>query len=164
MIRTNFWGSLWFVRHAVGAMNGVGHVMMCSSCLSKIGMPLHATYSATKAMQDHFCRGLRHELGSQTATAGIHVSSVHPIGTSTEFFEQAARRSGGARLMSTTPDLFTQPPERVAQAVLRGLYSPRGEIWTSFPTRMGLAIATAFPGVADWLISRAMRKRLHGDV
>ena len=164
MIRTNFWGSLWFVRQAVGTMGSDGHVLMCSSCLSKIGMPLHAAYSATKAMQDHFCRGLRHELAARGGTARIHVSSVHPIGTSTEFFEQAARRSGGARLMSTTPDIFTQSPDVVAKAVVRGLYSPRGEIWTSFPTRIGLALATAFPGAADALIGRGMKKRLgqHG--
>ncbi len=154
----NFWGSLNVIAPAVERMraHGKGHVLWCSSCLSKVGLPHYAAYCASKAAQDHFARALRHEL---TGT-GIAVSSVHPIGTRTEFFDQMKAKSGRASsLAGRGKQRLTQPPERVAQAVIKCLEKPRGEVWTSLPVRLGLAGATAFPGLADWAIGRTLRKR-----
>lgn len=153
LIETNFWGSINLARPALDHMlpNRRGHLLMCSSCLSKIGVPAFAAYCASKAMQDHFCRAMRHELRA----CGIHVSSVHPIGTRTEFFDEAARRSGPAPLMRRPPRLLMQPAERVADAVVRCLRRPRGEVWTSAPTRWLLAAAVAAPALADFALARA---------
>lgn len=164
MLRTNFWGTLWTVRAAVNAIRANpqdasgrrGHVLVCSSCLSKIGAPYHAAYSASKACQDHLARALRHELRDE----GIAVSSVHPVGTSTEFFERLEHRSP-ASLGLSSGNASLQSPERVAGAVLRCLRRPVGEVWTSTPTRLALALATAFPGLADWGVDRYIRKRTH---
>lgn len=147
LFRLNFWGTVWTVRPAVRGMldRGAGHVLMCSSCVSKIGLPYHAAYSASKAMQDHFGRAMRIEL----APRGVHVSTVHPIGTRTEFFDKTKERSGGRRLALTTPDRLMQPPERVADAIVRCLRRPRGEVWTSLMMRLTLAMATAWPSFAD---------------
>jgi short-subunit dehydrogenase len=93
MFETNFYGSMRVVRPAVERMRsaGGGHAVFVSSCLSKIGVPHYAAYCATKAAQDHFARAMRHELAGD----GVAVSSVHPIGTKTEFFDTAAARSAG---------------------------------------------------------------------
>ena len=93
MFEVNFWASLRLAQCVTPGMieRGRGHVLFCSSCLSKIGLPRYASYCASKACQDHFARALRHEL----RPAGVHVSSVHPIGTKTAFFDAAAARSGG---------------------------------------------------------------------
>jgi NAD(P)-dependent dehydrogenase (short-subunit alcohol dehydrogenase family) len=162
MLRTNFWGTLWTVRAAVNAIRGNasdasgrrGHLLVCSSCVSKIGAPYHAAYSASKACQDHLARALRHELRAE----GIAVSSIHPVGTSTEFFDQLERRSPASRGLSSA-SASLQSPDRVARAIVRCLHHPVGEVWTSTPTRFALALATAFPGLADWGVDRFMRKR-----
>ena len=158
MFETNFFGSLRLVLPAIDRFKeqGSGHALMVSSCLSKIGLPHYGTYCATKAAQDYFCRSMRLELYS----SGIHVSSVHPIGTKTEFFDQAAKRSGGSlELAGSTSTRFMQSPERVANAIVKCLRKPKGEVWTSHAVRLALAASVVSPGLTDWALCRAMKKR-----
>ncbi len=162
MFETNFYGSLHLIDPAVAQFRQrkAGHVLMVSSCLSKISMPYYACYCATKSAQDMFCRSMRIELHSK----GVHVSSVHPIGTKTEFFEVAdARTEGGIKVSSTKPSRFMQPPQRVANAIVRCLRKPKGEVWTSLPVRFALAGTVAFPGITDALLKRALRRKLKGS-
>jgi short-subunit dehydrogenase len=167
IFRINFWGSLWTIRPALeqfkksGTTPATGHVIWCSSCVAKIGLPFYAPYSASKAMQDHFGRSLRLELSADPATRNIMCSTVHPIGTDTEFFDIAAAQSAGARLINRTPSFFTQSPSTVATAIVRRLAAHKGgEIWTSLPTRLALAGAMAFPAIADLALSHFFKKRL----
>lgn len=156
MFETNFYGSLNLLRPALARFveRGEGHGLLCSSCLSKLAVPYYGCYSATKAAQDHFARAMRHEL----APRGVAVSSVHPVGTATEFFDTAARNSERARLLPRAGSL--QPPGKVAGAIVRQLRRGRGgEIWTS-PARYLFGIANVFPGLADRGIRRATRRRL----
>lgn len=157
MFETNFYGSLRLVQPAIVGFKerGAGHALMVSSCLSKIGLPYYGPYCATKAAQDYFCRAMRLEL----ASTGVHVSSVHPIGTKTEFFDEAAKRSGGDLDFSSSSGRFMQSPDRVAKAIVRCLGKPKGEVWTSFPVRLALACTVAAPGLTDWALKRAMKKR-----
>lgn len=150
IFETNFFGTASLVRAALPHMLAAraGHLLITSSCVSKLGIPYLAAYSATKAAQDHLGRALRVEL----AGTGVFCSTVHPIGTTTEFFEVARRQSTVESFVERTPKLFMQPPERVARAIARTLRSPRGEVWTSFPTRFAMAFATAFPGLADAML------------
>jgi short-subunit dehydrogenase len=162
MFRVNFWSCLQLMRLAGNLflkqppVNGGkrGHILVCSSCVSKIGLPNYAAYSATKSLQDHFARAMRIEL----ADRGVAVSSVHPIGTKTEFFDTAKRLSGGKRISIQTPERFKQPAETVANAIVRCLQRPKGEVWTSFPMRAMLALGTAFPGLADAMMLRRQRQ------
>ncbi len=157
LLEVNFFGSLHIIRPALPAMleRGQGHVLVCSSCLSKIGLPYYSAYSMSKAMQDHFARALRLELWG----SGVHVSSVHPIGTRTEFFDELGRRSGGRTLADGGSDRFMQPPERVARAIVRCLRKPRGEVWTSRAVRLALACSVACPGLTDALLARKVARR-----
>lgn len=152
IFETNFWGSLHLARAALEHMipAKAGHVLFCSSCVSKIGIPNFAAYSATKAAQDHFARGMRHEL----AGLGIHVSSVHPVQTKTEFFDVAAEKSERPSMVSRPPLFMYQPAERVGKAIVRCLRKPRGEVWTSFPVRLGLGLSVIVPGLTDWALGR----------
>lgn len=152
IFETNFWGSLNVIRPALSHMlnAGAGHVLMCSSCLSKIGIPYMCAYSATKACQDHVGRGMRHEL----AGTGVHVSTVHPVRTTTELFDEVARRSGGSRIYTRGSEAFVQSAEVVAKATVRCLRRPRGEVWTSTGMRLMLATATAFPWLAERAVAR----------
>lgn len=125
-----------------------GHLLACSSCVARFALPYHGAYAATKGAQDLFCQAMRAEL----APAGIHVSTVHPITTTTEFFDVSAEISG--RLshptgLQQTPRAFRQSPERVARAVVRCLRRPRPEVWTSSLARCTAALRMLFPRLMD---------------
>jgi short-subunit dehydrogenase len=159
MFEVNFFGSLNIIRPAMDHFRKAqaGHILMCSSCLSKLGVPRYGCYASTKACQDYFGRAMRHELEG----TGIHVSTVHPIRTSTELFDQLAQRSGGGPLLMEAPargGLFVQTPEHVARAVVRCLERPRGEVWTSGLTRLALALSVALPRITDAVLARSMRR------
>jgi short-subunit dehydrogenase len=122
-------------------------------------------YSATKAGQNMICRAMRleHRLD------GIEVSSVHPIGTLTEFIDVAKDLSGShAGLLRHQPkkaNFFMQSPERVGRAVVRGLRNPRAEIWTSVSARAFAASLDVVPPfydvvlrLIDWQASKAAKK------
>lgn len=157
IFETNFFGTLHTIRPALDAMRkaGEGHILVCSSCLSKIGIPFFASYCATKAAQDHYARALRHELEPH----GIAVSSVHPIGTKTEFFDVTSARSKAPRLALRTPERMMQPATLVADAIVRCLRKPKGEVWTSRSTRLTLGLATMFPSLADIVLRRLVAAR-----
>lgn len=157
IFETNFFGTLNTIRPAMPHMRaaGRGHVLICSSCLSRITLPYYAAYSATKAAQAHAGRAMRLEL----EPLGVYVSTVHPITTETEFFERVRTEAGEARTMRHLPRRFTQTPEHVARATVRCLQRPRAEVWTSVLTRLGMAVCQALPGIEDVFALRAMVRK-----
>lgn len=157
IFKTNFFGTLWTIRPALKHFRKAesGHVLICSSCVSKMGLPFHSAYSASKALQDHIGRALRIEVAHE----GIHVSTLHPIGVRTEFSERIEEKVGGERQAVRTPDSMKQPAEYVASLVVKALRRPRGEIWTHLPTKLGMGILTMFPELCDWYLSRRLRKQ-----
>jgi len=166
MFETNFFASVELCRlaalHLIEARRP-GHLLMCSSCVAKFTLPQFAAYTASKAAQAHFCRAMRFELQPH----GIEVASVHPITTTTEFFEQASLRSGRdvtANVHDHAPRWLVQSPERVADAVIRCLRRPRSEVWTSRLVLFSAGLFTMFPRLLDMVLSReAARLRRAGE-
>lgn len=159
IFETNFFGTLNTIRPAIPKMIEAksGHIIICSSCLSRMPIPFFSAYSASKSAQHHISRAMNLEL----ARHGIRVSSVHPIGTKTEFFDTAAMNSGGDghELVQHTSSLFVQTPERVARAIVRGLRRPAPEIWTSHLVRLGMTFAEAMPRMTDLFLRRMVHER-----
>lgn len=157
IFETNFFGTLNAIRPAIPRMveAGAGHVLICSSSIGKFAVPRYGPYCATKAAQWHIARAMNAELRPK----GVFVSSVHPIGTRTEFFDEAAKRSDGKALTDNTPSLFMQPPERVAKGIVKCLRKPRAEIWTSLPVQLIAGVLTAAPNATDWMLHRMERGR-----
>jgi short-subunit dehydrogenase len=153
MYETNFYGTLRVVKAAGSAMlkNGGGHLIICSSAASEIALPMYGLYASTKAAQDSIAGALRAEV----AHKHVYVTSVHPIGTSSEFFEGARDRSHHPLFKLNTPARLTQTPEHVAKAIVRCIRRPCPEVWPSPASRFGLAVTTAFPRLA----ARVMRVR-----
>jgi len=134
-----------------------GHLLMCSSCVAKFTLPRHGAYAATKAAQAMVARSMRSEL----AEHGIEVSTVHPVTTTTEFFEVAAgddRHHLRDGVPPHVPPLFVQRPERIADAVVRCLRRPRAEVWTSHTVRLVAGAFTAFPFLQEWVMRGEARK------
>lgn len=163
MFEINFFGTLNTIRPALPHMrsSGAGHVLICSSCVARFPIPYFSIYSATKAAQHHISRAMNLELEPE----GIHVSSVHPVGTKTEFFKTARKRSGSGdyQLIEHTSESFMQTPETVARAIVRCLRKPRPEVWTSMTVRYGMSIASAAPSVSDFFVRRMVKRRLKLD-
>lgn len=151
IFEVNFWGTLNTIRPALGAMlaAGRGHVLICSSVVSKMGIPTLSAYTATKAAQDHVGRAMRIELAGR-----VQVSTVHPIGTDTEFSAVVTKQSGDRPRTARSPEGFRQTPQQVADAIVRCLRRPRGEVWTSTGARLLAALGVAAPGFADWVLRR----------
>ena len=167
MFEVNFFASIELCRLAASRWieaDHSGHLVLCSSCVSKFPLPYQGVYAATKAAQAMVARSLRHEL----APLGIEVSTVHPITTRTEFFDTSAAHSGfesSAAGKDGVPDhaprFFVQTPERVARAIVKSLKSPRSEIWTSWIVRFSAALFTCFPGLQDLVMSRQAASARH---
>lgn len=166
MFEVNFFASTDLVREAARRLVSArrpGHLLVCSSALAKFTLPYFGVYAATKAAQAMVARALRFELEPY----GIEVSSVHPITTLTEFFDQAqvqaVRDHGeGRRVPQHAPKFFVQTPERVARAVVRCLKRPTSEVWTSHTVRLSTGLLNAFPGLLDAVLRReARRTRKH---
>ncbi|MCC6661368.1 MAG: SDR family NAD(P)-dependent oxidoreductase [Phycisphaerales bacterium] len=152
IFEVNFFGTLAAVRPALGPLRaaGAGHILVCSSCLSRLALPWHGAYSATKAAQEHIARALRVELHG----TGVYVSTVHPVSTTTEFSDASRKRAGQPARPARSP-VRTQSPEHVAAAILRCLRRPRPEVWTSQTTRVMFAVASLLPRTTD----RVLRSR-----
>lgn len=161
IFETNFFGCMNIIRPALPRMihAGQGHVLLCSSCIGKIGMPLYGPYCATKGAQVLIARAMRHEL----KPLGVHVTSVHPVLTSTEFAQVAQRVTGANRMADDMPKFLVQSPERVARATLDALRWPRTEVWTSHTTRWLFALLNAMPRVADLALNRFTNKSAPTD-
>lgn len=145
---------------AMRASGSPGHLLGCSSILGKFTLPEYGAYSATKAALTHVCRAMRTELRG----SGIAVSTVHPVTTRTEFFEVAARASGGDAGASHpdrlrpdgtpkhAPKAFIQPPERVARATIRCLRRPRAEVWTTISGRLASGVFELVPPIYELVL------------
>ena len=160
IFETNFYGTLRCVHAAVPVMRQSpvtldgGHILICSSCVSEISLPMYSAYCATKAAQDAIAQSLRAELADQK----IDVTSVHPVTTRTEFFERAIEKSPGGQRRTGPHNIFVQSPQRVAKLVVRGLRRPCPEIWPSLSVRFALAVCTAFPRLTSPFMNMAARR------
>jgi len=132
--------------------HGSGHIILCASCLSKFATPSHGAYCASKSAIEAFAKSMRMEL----KPSNIHVSTLHPIGTRTEFFNSSASRSGTEQssFEERAPSWLMQSPDRVANAVVKCLRKPKPEIWTSLFMRTVSTLFSAFPRIAQFFASR----------
>lgn len=161
MFETNYFGSLNVIRPALARMRNNpgprrGHLLWCSSCLGKFSIPMYGIYSATKAAQAHTSRAMNVELRG----LGIFSTSVHPIGTRTEFFDQMRSRVAGGKIAEHTPAAFMQSPDFVAKKTVDALRRPRPEVWTGFTgalVRTGMAVGMMLPGVTELALRRMVK-------
>jgi NAD(P)-dependent dehydrogenase (short-subunit alcohol dehydrogenase family) len=128
-----------------------GQIVIVSSAVARRALPFFGAYSATKAAQLSLAEAMRVELRPQH----IAVTTVHPIGTDTEFGDAAQARAGGGRI-APIPGEFRQSPAAVARKIVRAIQNPVPEVWPFPPSRWALGLATLVP---RW-IDRVMAKRV----
>jgi short-subunit dehydrogenase len=125
-----------------------GQIMIVSSAVARRSLPYFGAYSATKAAQLSISESLRVELKSSQ----IAVTSVHPAGTQTEFFDLAGR-NGGCVVPPPRKGEIRQTAETVASKMSDAIARPRPEVWPLPMVRLGISIGTFVPGLVD----RALR-------
>ena len=155
IFETNFFGTIRCIQAAAPVIRRTseqGHVIICSSAASEISVPMYGFYSATKSAQDSIGGALRAELHNQ----GVYVTTVHPIGTRTAFFDVVKQGSLNAGAGLNTPGIMTHKVERVAGAIVRCLRRPKPEVWPSVATRFAVAFATAVPSFGAWVLRRVL--------
>jgi NAD(P)-dependent dehydrogenase (short-subunit alcohol dehydrogenase family) len=151
IFETNFFGTMNIVRPAAERMlqAGAGHVLICSSCIGKMALPYFGAYCATKAAQNHMGRAMNLELRPH----GVFTSTIHPVGTKTDFFDTAKKLTHGdaISLEDHAPSWFMQTPETVARAIVACLRKPKPEVWPSWSwfVRWSMGLCTMFPTLAD---------------
>jgi len=155
MFQTNVFGTTDCVRAAVPVIRRQdvrdgwrGQVVVVTSAVARRGLPYFGGYSATKAAQLALAEAMRVELKGKR----IAVTTVHPIGTDTEFGDVSGDLSDGRRPRVTGE--IRQSAGRVAEAIARGIERPRPEVWPFRPSRWMLSLATLMPGVADRVLGK----------
>jgi short-subunit dehydrogenase len=122
---------------------GTGHLLFVTSIAGRLGVGGEAVYAATKAGLDVFAESLRLELHGTGVTVGVLVPGV----VDTPFF---ARR--GTLYPRRRPRPL--PPERVAEAVVRGIANGSAEIHVPRWLRLPAVVRAAAPGFYRSLASR----------
>ncbi len=143
----NVMGMVYGIQEALPFMRreGRGHIINISSVAGKRGTPGNSAYNATKFAQIGISEALRLELRKTR----IHVSVVCPVVTETEFFEVAARRSGGRRPRYPGP---VQTAEHVARCILRCVHRPRPEVFPFPLARIYTVLGALSPRLSDRIL------------
>ncbi len=146
--RVNVMGTWYVMAAAAPGMieRKSGHIIVMSSAIARRSIPQMGAYAMTKSAQLSLSESQRVELASM----GVYVSSVHPITTDTEFFQQATRRSG-KRVDGLGK---TQSAQLVAKKIVGLIEHPQPELWPFAPVRYAMAIAAAFPALVDRMIKK----------
>ena len=161
--RTNVYGTLDCIRPAVPVMAAQdvrdggyrGQVMIVSSAAARRGLPYFGIYSATKSAQLSIAESMRVELRESR----IAVTTVHPVGTETEFGEAARRAGNTTRRIGPSKGEVRQSADDVARAMVKAIERPRAEVWPLAVSRWMLGAATLVPSWVD----RVMAKRVVVD-
>lgn len=130
-----------------------GQIMIVSSAAAGRGLPYFGPYAATKAAQKSLAEALRVELKPER----IAVTSVHPIGTQTDFFSRAESLSN-LRLQTPQRKAWRQSATKVARKMIKAIEKPRAELWPFYPVKFALMLGFMFPGIADRIMETSRRQ------
>jgi len=108
---------------------GSGNLVNLGSVESVIPLAYHASYAATKAAILGLGRALNEELRLARLDK-VHVTTIMPWATDTEFFNQAANYSGHRPRMPLMDD-----PMKVVDIIVRASVYPREEVLTGWKAR-----------------------------
>ena len=119
-------------------------VVNIDSIVGQVTVPKMIAYCASKYALRSFSQGLRMEW----ANYGIHVLTVYPGVTDTEF-------STNARAVDGRPSTFMTPgrgtsARRVAKITLRAVLRRKPEVYITLPDRLSVWAHSLFPRLVEW--------------
>jgi short-subunit dehydrogenase len=159
IFETNVFGTTDVIRAAVPIIKRQalrdgwrGQIMIVSSAAARRGLPFFGPYAATKAAQLSLAEALRVELKPDR----IAVTSVHPVGTNTEFFDVAEKQTGMRRPVADTK--IRQTASTVARKMICAMENPKTELWPLRAARWALGVQALMPGMVDRLMAKYHRQ------
>lgn len=160
IFRTNVVGTVECIRAAVPEMKRQaivdgyrGQIMIVSSAAARRGLPFFGAYAGTKAFQLSLAEAARVELKADR----IAVTSVHPVGTDSDFLASAESISG-APIDTPGRRGMHQTAQTVARKMADAIAQPRAELWPHVRSRYALSLATLFPRVGDRLMRKPLKE------
>ncbi len=156
LLEVNLLGTLYGIQAAVPVMRaqGSGHIINVSSVVGKRATPGQGVYAATKSAQVALSESLRLEV----ARAGIRVSVVCPVSTTTEFFAVAESRSP----LKLSPVGPTYSAEQVAVKIVRCFRYPRPEVIVYPPARFMVILNACAPRLMDGILGAYWKRMRPG--
>jgi short-subunit dehydrogenase len=127
-----------------------GAIMNIASTLGHMPAPYAATYGATKAFVRHWSLALHEELRG----TNVHVITVSPGTTRTEFFRVAGSRTDDARMRSA------MTPDSVAKKALAALAAGRPEVVTGWGNKTYTFASACLPkSVSARIVGKVLARR-----
>jgi NAD(P)-dependent dehydrogenase (short-subunit alcohol dehydrogenase family) len=158
VIETNLFGAIYGARAVVPVFRRQqrGVLINVGSILSKIGQPFVPSYVISKFGLRGLSEALRAELADQP---DIHVCSFLPYAVDTEHFESGANHVG----LPAHPLPPVQPPEKVADELVRLAERPVRERHIPRAAVFGLALHALFPRTVERIIADALARYHFSD-
>lgn len=146
MMEVDFFGTIYFTKEVLPIMKkqGYGHIMNMSSVVGRKAFPHFGAYSSVMHAITGFNASLRQELRG----TGISVSIIHPALTQTPLLEHVKPEDMPPPFRRFTPI----PVEKVAKAVLDGIYKNSARIIVPFQPKMMLFADAISPKIGDLIV------------
>ncbi len=147
IFETNVFGVYYGCRVVAPIMirQGYGHIFNVASVIGKRGTPYHGAYSATKFAIVGFTDSLRVELKPY----GVHVTTVCPALTETEFFD---RKSGGAAKSTYIRFKKFMTAEAVAKKLVRTVGRSKPELVFTAGGKFLALLSAISPRIVDGMM------------
>ncbi|MBI4210174.1 MAG: SDR family NAD(P)-dependent oxidoreductase [Candidatus Diapherotrites archaeon] len=113
MMRTNFFGTVYFTKELLPALARGSHIVNIGSMAGKLAFPNYSGYCASKFAVSAFTESLYHELLPE----GIGVHLICPVGTKTGFFDNPSFEGHPHRIRYDSMMLASAVAEMVADAI-----------------------------------------------
>lgn len=156
IFETNFFGATGLVRAALPAMvaRGGRRIVVVSSVLGRIAIPLRSAYCASK----HALHGWFDALREEVRGDGIGVTLVVAGYIRTDFSRHALGPGGCPHAQADASNARGLPPERVAAAVLQAVARGRDELVVGGWETWFLQLRRWAPRLYAALLRRAARR------
>ena len=144
-METNYFGIVYTTKRVLPSMieRKSGAIVNVSSVIGKIGTPMSSSYCATKFAVLGFTQSLRGEL----KPLGINVMAVLPPLTDTDMANGQDRRRWSPKAI---------PPQRVAEALVKGVIKGKREVFASLQNRFLLTVNRFFPAVTESIVFKVV--------
>lgn len=118
-----------------------------ASAVAYFALPYYTIYSSTKYSLNGFLDGIRYEL-----PPNAHVGLVYPVATKTGFFHNSTTTTEGKEIWPT------QTPDKVAQAIVKGILKNKRVIMPSIIFYLSSIIGKFFPGMIRLVMKKQVKE------
>ena len=151
----DYFGTLYAIKAVVGSMvaRGEGTIVCISSTAGLLGVFGYSAYGPAKFAVRGLCDIIRYELKPH----GVHVACVFPsdVDTPQLAYEEPLKPP---ELRAVSGTIKPIPPDRVAQAIVRGIKWRRPVVYADPKTRVVARLAGTAPGFTRFYLNRVVAR------